>query len=151
MKLRYRQYIAATMVLALSIGLPVTYTFIQPALAQDIGEAPGKVLQQLNLSNDQIQQIKAIRSRNNLEIRSSRQRLRQLQDEMQSLMSGTSSSEQIRAKFNELQSARQQASKLQFEQMLAMREVLTPQQRSQLAQLVKQRKDNRRERTRNRG
>lgn len=146
MNRKFRQYIATTLALTIAVGIPATYTLTQPSQAQEIGEAPGKLLQQLNLSNDQLQQIKNIRSRNNSEIRSSRQRARQLQQEIQDLMSGTASSDLVRAKFNELQSARQQAAKLQFEQMLAMREVLTPQQRSQLAQLIKQRRETRRNR-----
>jgi periplasmic protein CpxP/Spy len=142
---RFSRYISATLALALAIAMPVTLTFSQPSHAQELGEAPGKVLQQLNLSTQQLQQIKAIRERNSSEIRSSRQRLRQLQQEMQSLMAGTASSDQVRSKFNELQSLKQQVSKLQFEQMLAMREVLTPQQRTQLAESIKQRQGNRRE------
>jgi periplasmic protein CpxP/Spy len=146
MNRKFHQYIAALLVLTVSMGIPATYTLPQPSQAQEIGETPGKLLQQLNLSNDQLQRIKNIRSRNNSEIRSSRQRARQLQQEIQELMAGTASSDLVRAKFNELQSARQQAAKLQFEQMLAMREVLTPQQRSQLAQLMKQRRETRRNR-----
>lgn len=142
---QFSRYISAALALALAISMPVTLTFTQPSLAQDLGEAPGKVLQQLNLSTQQLQQIKVIRERNSSEIKSGRQRIRQLQQEMQSLMAGTSPSDQVRAKFNELQSLRIQASKLQFEQMLAMREVLTPQQRTQLAELVKQRRGSRRE------
>ena len=146
---QFSRYIPAALALALAIAMPATYTFTQPSLAQDLGEAPGKVLQQLNLSNEQLQQIKTIRERNSSEIRSGRQRLRQLQQEIQNLMSGTAPSEQVRAKFNELQSLRQQVSKLQFEQMLAMREILTPQQRTQLAEIVKQRRGNRRDRQKN--
>ncbi len=147
---QFSHYISAALALALAIAMPATYTFTQPSLAQELGEAPGKVLQQLNLSNEQLQQIKAIRERNSSEIKSGRQRLRQLQQEMQSLMAGTASGDQVRAKFNEMQSLRQQVSKLQFEQMLAMREVLTPQQRTQLAEAIKQRKGNRRDPQRNR-
>jgi periplasmic protein CpxP/Spy len=143
---KFTRYISAALALALAIAMPVTFTFTQPSVAQDFAEAPGKVLQQLNLSNEQLQQIKAIRERNSSEIRSSRQRLQQLQQETQNLMSGTAPSEQVRTKFNELQSLKQQVSKLQFEQMLAMREVLTPQQRTQLAEIVKQRRGNRRDR-----
>lgn len=142
---RFSRYISATLALALAIAMPVTLTFSQPSHAQELGEAPGKVLQQLNLSTQQLQQIKAIRERNSAEIRSSRQRLHQLQQEMQGLMAGTTPSDQIRSKFNELQSLRAQVSKLQFEQMLAMREVLTPPQRIQLAEAIKQRQGNRRE------
>ncbi|WP_019498069.1 Spy/CpxP family protein refolding chaperone [Pseudanabaena sp. PCC 6802] len=143
MNRKFHQSIAAALAITIATGIPTTHTLTQPSQAQEIGEASGKLLQQLNLSNDQLQQIKNIRSRNNSEIRSSRQRVRQLQQEIQELMSGTASSEQVRAKFNELQSVRQQAAKLQFEQTLAMREVLTPQQRAQLAQLIKQRRETR--------
>lgn len=146
MNRKFCKCIAAALALTIAVGMPTTYILTQPSQAQEIGEAPGKLLQQLNLSNDQLRQIENIRSRNNSEIRSSRQRARQLQQEIQELMAGSASSEQVRAKFNELQSARQQAAKLQFEQMLAMREVLTTQQRSQLAQLMKQRRETRRNR-----
>jgi periplasmic protein CpxP/Spy len=143
---QFSRYFPAALALALAIAMPVAFTFTQqPSSAQELVEAPGKVLQQLNLSTQQLQQIKAIRERNSSEIRASRQRLRQLQQEIQGLMAGTAPSDRVRSKFNELQSLKQQVAKLQFEQMLAMREVLTPQQRTQLAEVMKQRRGNRRE------
>ncbi len=153
MNYKYRQfsrYISAALALTLAIAMPVTLSFTQPSLAQDLGDAPGKVLKELNLSNEQLQQIKTIRERNRTEIMSSRQKLRQLHQEMRDLMAGNTSSDQLRAKFNEMQSLRAQVAKLQFEQMLAMRDVLTPQQRTQLAEIMKQRKGRRENRMRER-
>jgi Spy/CpxP family protein refolding chaperone len=68
--------------------------------------------------------------------------VRQASQELRDLMAGTASADQIRTKHQQLQQLRQQLEEVTFESTLASREVLTPDQRKQLAQLMEQRQHN---------
>jgi Spy/CpxP family protein refolding chaperone len=65
-------------------------------------------------------------------------------------MAGNASADEIRAKHRQVQELRQQMEEVSFESMLAMREVLTPEQRSQFARLIEQRRANFRNQMENR-
>jgi len=140
-----------TTALMLGFSTPIWVGSIEPSQAQRFENMPqGEVLKKLNLSDTQMQQLKAIRDRNKDTLKSSTQQLRQASQDIQNLLAGTASTEQIRSKFNQVQNLKQQVAKLQFEQMLAMREILTPQQRTQLAQTMAQFKGNMRQRLQDR-
>ncbi|CAN1209508.1 hypothetical protein TUMEXPCC7403_04750 [Tumidithrix helvetica PCC 7403] len=104
----------------------------------------GQVLRRLNLSDAQLRQMKAIRETNKSEIQTTTQQLQTAQTELQSLMSDSASSDRVREKFNQVQGLRQKLEQIHFERMLATREILTPQQRSQLVEILKQRRHERR-------
>jgi len=140
-----------TTALMLGFSTPIWVGSIEPLQAQRFENMPqGEVLKKLNLSNTQMQQLKAIRDRNKDTLKSSTQQLRQASQDIQNLLAGTAPTEQIRSKFNQVQNLKQQVAKLQFEQMLAMREILTPQQRMQLAQAMTQFRGNMRQRLQDR-
>ena len=140
-----------TTALMLGFSTPIWVGSIEPLQAQPFENMPqGEVLKKLNLSNTQMQQLKAIRDRNKDTLKSSTQQLRQASQDIQNLLAGTAPTEQIRSKFNQVQNLKQQVAKLQFEQMLAMREILTPQQRMQLAQAMTQFRGNMRQRLQDR-
>lgn len=144
--------------LALGAGMtwaiPQVFNPRQPAIAQDddplllaaMADAsaqptakqvrPGKrsgLFQQLNLTPEQRQKLKAVRQQYQGQIRERQRSAQQAQRDMRSLLVGSASSETVRAKFTEFQQLQQAAAKLRFESILAMREVLTPTQRKQLA------------------
>ena len=140
-----------TTALMLGFNTSIWVGSIEPLQAQPFENMPqGEVLKKLNLSDTQMQQLKAIRDRNKDTLKSSTQQLRQASQDIQNLLAGTAPTEQIRSKFNQVQNLKQQVAKLQFEQMLAMREILTPQQRTQLAQAMAQFKGNMRQRLQDR-
>ena len=140
-----------TTALMLGFSTSIWVGSIEPLQAQPFENMPqGEVLKKLNLSDTQMQQLKAIRDRNKDTLKSSTQQLRQASQDIQNLLAGTAPTEQIRSKFNQVQNLKQQVAKLQFEQMLAMREILTPQQRTQLAQAMAQFKGNMRQRLQDR-
>lgn len=140
-----------TTALMLGFSTPIWVGSIERSQAQPFENMPqGEVLKKLNLSDTQMQQLKAIRDRNKDTLKSSTQQLRQASQDIQNLLAGTAPTEQIRSKFNQVQNLKQQVAKLQFEQMLAMREILTPQQRTQLAQAMAQFKGNMRQRLQDR-
>lgn len=136
----------AAAALVFAVGAPLV-SLPSKVIAQTPPEEmpQGRVLQKLNLTSAQMQQIKAIRDRKKGEMQGIMQRLRQAQQEMNTLMAGNATADQIRAKFNEMQPLREQMAKMRFEQMLAMRDVLTPQQRSEMAKITQQRKEGRRQ------
>ncbi len=90
---------------------------------------PSGWLQELNLTPQQLQQIKTIRNQSKDQLAQKRQAVRQAQQELEALMAGTSSKEQVRDKYNELKRLKQELNDAQFETTLATREVLNAQQR----------------------
>jgi Spy/CpxP family protein refolding chaperone len=106
-------------------------------------------MQELNLTQDQQQKLKVIYSQYNDQISQRKQALRQATKEFKSLMASNASADQVRTKHQQVQGLRQQLEAVSFESMLAMREVLTPAQRSQFAQLMEQRRANYRNQMRN--
>jgi len=96
----------------------------------------GKMLKQLNLSPEQLQKLKTIRDRNPNRMRELAQQLRQANKELRDLLVSTESSDAIRAKHTQVLSLQQELQKQHFERMLSMREILTPQQRSQLNEIM---------------
>ncbi len=87
------------------------------------------LLQALNLTPQQLQQIKVIRNQSKDQITQKRQAVRQAQQELEALMAGTASKDQVRDKYNQLKMLKQELADAQFETTLATREVLNPQQR----------------------
>lgn len=96
----------------------------------------GKILKQLNLSPEQLQKLKAIRDRDLGRIRELAQQSRQANKELRDLLAGTEGKDMIRAKHTQVLNLQQELQKQHFERMLAMREILTPQQRSQFNEIM---------------
>ena len=102
----------------------------------------GRMLKQLNLSSEQLQKLKAIRDRNPNRMRELAQQSRQANKELRDLLVSTESSNAIRAKHTQVLSLQQELQKQHFERMLSMREILTPQQRSQLNEIMQKNRPN---------
>jgi len=102
----------------------------------------GRVLKQLNLSPEQLQKLKTIRDRQLTQIRDLGQQSRQANKELRDLLAGTESSDVIRTKHTQVLNLHQELRKQHFERMLAMREILTPQQRSQLNEIMRKHRPN---------
>ncbi|MGV0028255.1 Spy/CpxP family protein refolding chaperone [Phormidesmis priestleyi] len=99
-------------------------------------------LRDLDLSADQMQKIRSIRGQYQDKLMSQRQAARQAQRELRILMAGDASVEEIRQKYREVQTLHQQVADTQFNSMLEMRQVLTPQQRQKFAERMEQRRGN---------
>ena len=141
-------------VVLLSLGSAVALAIPNPLFTQSIAQNPvgqkqgvrgqPKLLDQLNLTNDQKQQLKAIHSQYKDKISQRQQTVRQANKELRDLMAGNASADQIRTKYKQVQGLRQELEDSRFESMLATREVMTPEQRTQFAQLMEQRRANNR-------
>ncbi|PSB25130.1 Spy/CpxP family protein refolding chaperone [Stenomitos frigidus] len=99
-------------------------------------------LKELNLSADQVQKMRAIRGQYKDKISQGRQAVRQSRQELQTLMAGDASETQIREKYKQVKTLKQQVADAQFESMLATRNVLNLEQRRKFAsQMLKQRQN----------
>ncbi len=92
-------------------------------------------LKKLNLSPDQTQKIDTIRSNDKAQITQDKQALRQAEQQLQSLMAGTADDSQIKQQFSQVEALKQKLTEDKFSERLAIRDVLTPAQRQQLALL----------------
>ena len=100
-------------------------------------------MDQLNLTQEQRQRIRDINKQYSDRINQPRQALLQArQDFKQTMDNSRASTEQIRDKYRQLQPLQQQVRNLQFDRGLAVREVLTPQQRTRYAEIMEQRRNN---------
>jgi periplasmic protein CpxP/Spy len=110
----------------------------------------GRLFEKLNLTADQKQKMQVIRDRYKDQISQRMQAVRQARQELETMISGTVNVSQIRDKHRQIMGLRQQLEEVRFESMLAMREVLTSEQRNQLSQLMQQRREAAKNRMQNR-
>ncbi|AVH65471.1 hypothetical protein CDG77_06110 [Nostoc sp. 'Peltigera membranacea cyanobiont' 213] len=94
----------------------------------------GGWLKDLNLTSQQLQQIKEIRRQSKQQIAQKSQEIRQGQQQLHDLIAGTTATkEQVRDKYNQIKLVKQQLADIQFENTLAIREILNPEQRQKFA------------------
>jgi|GEM_PF-1670818 len=101
---------------------------------------PGGLFKELNLSPQQIQRIKNIRGQSKEQIVQKIRNLQQTQIQIVNMMAGNASREQIRNMYNQANSIRQQLADAEFDNILAIREVLTPTQRKKFVELMYKRR-----------
>jgi periplasmic protein CpxP/Spy len=100
------------------------------------------LVKQLNLSRDQIQRLRQLRKNSQGQNKERRQSLQRNKQELNQLIQGNGSSEQIRQKRQQVQSLQREIADINFEHKLAIREILTPEQRVMLQQIMEQRRQN---------
>ena len=98
-----------------------------------------RLVQQLDLTSEQSEQIEAIKEQSETENQALFEQLQTNRQQMQSLLAGNADPEQLRANHQAGQNLRQELDTNRFETLLEIREVLTPEQRTQMAQLMEQR------------
>ncbi len=94
-----------------------------------------RFMENLNLTDTQKNQIEAIKNDQEDEMQQLKEQLRSKENEFRNLMASNSSDTQLRNKHREILDLRQKLGNLHFESMLKIRAVLTPAQRSNLAQM----------------
>lgn len=110
------------------------------------GLRTGKIIEQLNLTTEQQQQIAEIRQKYQGQLQPLREKIKVARAEMSNMMSGTATGDEIRDKHQEILTLHQQIGNIRFEILLETREILTPEQRTKFAQLMEQRRQNFRQR-----
>ncbi len=122
----------------------------EPSPAPGPGPGPGgraseeqhwqQWMQQLGLTSEQQQKIVSIQSQYKPQLEQAHSALGQAMQQLQQLMVSNSASDaQIQSQHQQVETLQQQLSNTMFEQVLAIRDVLTPQQRVKAAQLLQQR------------
>ncbi|MFN4280277.1 Spy/CpxP family protein refolding chaperone [Thermosynechococcus sp.] len=113
-----------------------------PTLADPSYGGPrwGANLENLNLTPEQRQRLQAVRQQYQSQMEQTRTQLRQAKAELRQMMSGNASEDQIRSKHQQVRQLDNQLASLRFESMLAMRGILTPEQRQALASQMQQRR-----------
>ncbi len=102
-----------------------------------------KLSKELNLTADQIRRLEKMRADSQGKTKERRLALRTAKQELSQLLQGNATSDQIRQKRQQVQALQRELSDLNFENTLAIREILTPEQRTKLQQIVQQRRQNR--------
>jgi len=94
----------------------------------------------IDLSDAQLQQIRAIREQARETLQPLHQQLRQERQTLRDLMASDVAAAELRSHHDSVQTLQQQLGDQRFETMLAIRDVLTPEQRATLAELAEQRR-----------
>ena len=102
-----------------------------------------QVLEQLNLTPEQSQKIDGIHEQFQSENKTLFQEMRTNHQEMRSLLASDASDEKLRQQHQKNQDLRQKLGSNRFETMLQVREILTPEQRTQMAELMEQKRGRR--------
>lgn len=131
------------MALLPSGGAEVRATSVRPVGQRRSRPLQADWLRSLNLTPEQVQQIQAIRKRYQARLTAERQAVRVAQQELNQLMTGNASPEQIRQQFEQLQGLKQKLGDTRLESMLAIRNVLNPDQRQKLTEIIRQMGQNR--------
>ena len=100
-----------------------------------------KMLQQLDLSSGQSEQIEAIKEQSKTSGEALHEQMQTQHQEMRSLLNSDATSAQLTQQHQQLQDLRQQLGDRRFETMLQVREILTPEQRVEMAELMAQKAD----------
>lgn len=102
------------------------------------GRGMDKLLENIDLTTEQSESIAAIREQSKETAENLHEQLETQHQEMKSLMTGDADTEAIRQQYRETQLLREQLSDNRFETMLQIRELLTPEQRAEVAELMEQ-------------
>ena len=95
-----------------------------------------RILSQLDLSSEQKQQIQAIDNKYESDRNPLYQELRTEHQEMKTLFTSNATPEELRTQHEKIRNLRGQMGDIRFSQMLEVREVLTPEQRDRMAELI---------------
>lgn len=96
----------------------------------------GRMLERLNLTDAQRQQIEQIHQRYQDQMQPLHQQLITQQNELRDLMAGNASDREIRDQHNQVLATRHELGNLHFNSMLEMRNLLNQDQRQQLTQMM---------------
>lgn len=97
------------------------------------GKRMGQFFQSLNLTPDQRKKLKSVQQQYQGQIREQQRNVQEARQTMQQMLGNNTPSATVLAKFQDLQQMQQSLGQLRFKSLLAMREVLTPTQRQELA------------------
>ena len=137
-KPRWRRRAAVAALLAAT----ATPLALRPSVrAQPGPDGPLPFLEQLELAPEQQRQIRSIRETAQTSLRDRLSELHAERETLQALLAGTAPVTDIRSQFERVQTLRQEMAALQFENLLAIRAILTPEQRTLLSERISQHRE----------
>lgn len=144
-----------TLLLIAGLMVPLVGTLTASRLQAQTGERVGgglrepgdraeRLIEDLDLTDAQVEQIRTIRQGSRDDMQTLHQDLRTERDRLHDLMASNTTEADLRAQHATVQTLHREAADQRFETMLAVREVLTPDQRVELGERMAQRRHNRR-------
>lgn len=113
----------------------------EPGSRQQRRERRGDMMEALDLSQAQQDELQSIRNQYQPRLMEKQQALSEAHQTLREMMiDDNASTSEIRTQHEQVQDLLQEMSNLRFESMLEMREVLTPEQREEFAQLMEERR-----------
>ncbi len=107
------------------------------------GSLGGHFIDKLNLTTEQREQIQQIRQKYQSQITQLKDNLRTERTKLREMMASNESNANISNQHQKILNLNQQLSKLRFDSMLEMRQILTTEQRETFANLMKERQERR--------
>lgn len=124
------------------INSTIKITQNTPPLKQRWENKGDKLMEKLNLSAEQQQQIESIRSKYQPEIDNVKEQMQSEREKMSAMMKNNESQDNLRSQHQEIVALQQKMNNLRFESLLETREVLTLEQRQQFSQMMSERSSN---------
>ncbi|MGB3533033.1 MAG: Spy/CpxP family protein refolding chaperone [Microcoleaceae cyanobacterium] len=95
---------------------------------------------ELNVTSEQKQEIQQIRDQHRVTLEQRQQQLKQVQQELNQLIASEAAKDQIRLKHEQLLQMTQDMKELNFDVMMQLRDILTPEQRARFAEIMQNRR-----------
>jgi Spy/CpxP family protein refolding chaperone len=146
MLLRRFSLISALVVIGLTCPVLTSQAYAEPCSSQARVNARmmsvpgGELIEQLDLTDEQREEIRTIQAKYADDLGPNNQNLNTAYQELRTMMIEDTSEDLIRSKHDDIRTMRQQSADLRFESMLEVRQVLTTEQRQELADLMEQRR-----------
>ncbi len=114
---------------------------MQPGQRGPRGAQGDRFIEELNLTDEQVSQLQAIKDANRDAMQDLGDRIATAHDTLRDMMAGDATEAELRAQHEIVQDLHQEAGDQKFETMLAIRAILTPEQRAEMADRMQQRHD----------
>lgn len=125
---------AATVALALTVSAPA---FAKGDKGEK-GKWHEKMAAELNLTAEQKEKMKQVHQTNHEAMRAKRKAMKEARESLQTSLQGTATDAELKKKFEDLEKLQSEFAKARFEKVLAMRAVLTPEQRQKFKGMRKE-------------
>lgn len=149
--LKQSSIVASAATLALSIFSPAiaqtseiwlesSPVLLTSRLAEQLKQNRGDLMEKLNLSNSQRQEIQDIRQRHSSQLNRLTSQIRSARNTMKNLVQSNASRSQLENQYRTMSNLRGELADLKFQQMMDIRDVLTVSQRRDLADYLEEKK-----------
>ncbi len=148
--LRYWSFVCAAVVVSCSIP-KLAIANPERGTSQDVSQTtnfrqsdkdspPMGLFDQLNVTPQQKQEIQEIRDQHRVTLEQRQRQLQQVQQELNQLIASEAPEDQIRQKHDQLLQMTQDMRELNFDVMMQLRGILTPEQRARFAEIMENRR-----------